>query len=126
MVKVIGPVMSLGGFQPLRKPRVKYEEEPPPPPVEKVDVTYEEFVPYPDCTGTYEYLEDHDGEHAYKRTTEPYYFIYWNAVWLRWIIALEIDYPPPDDHWYREAPINGDYEGNGEFMGYPLASEPYV
>jgi len=125
MVKVIGPVMSLGGFQPLRKPRTIYPPEPPPPPIEKVDVTAGDPAPEPDCTGTYERIEDYEEHACYKRTTEPYFFLWWATLEEVWVISNT-----PGDTiegaWWRNESLNGEYEPDELlFFGMPIASEPY-
>ena len=121
MVKVIGPVWSLGGFQPLRKPRTTY---PPPPPPDSVLVTAGSPPPNPDCTGWYYYAGINDDEHYYKRTTEPFFYLYWSAGTNTWFIRETIE-SFPEAFWSKNLPINGTYEGDGFiYTGKAVASEP--
>ena len=123
MVKVIGPTMSFGGWQPLRKERKVYPPEPPPPVPEHVLVTAGDPAADPDCTGTYNYFDDFGGEHAYQRTIEPYYYLWWNIGADSWYISKALDSYPDNIYWNNYLTINGTYSPGMAATGYPVVSE---
>jgi hypothetical protein len=126
MVKVTGPVMSLTSSIPLRKKRVPYGAAPLPPQPEQILVTAGDPPPVPDCTGTYIRIADFNDEHAYQRTTEPVFYIFWDSPGEVWIISLQL-LNSPEDGWYKLLSQSGPYDSTiYDYTGIPIASEPFI
>jgi len=124
MVKVTAPCLSLSNAPPLRKKRTPWGQTIHTPPVEHVLVTAGDPAPDPDCTGLYVYDGDINSEHAYRRTTEPIFYLYKSVGWETWIISTN-NIDDGSTIWYNELSQSGTYEpGPLPVTGNPIASAP--
>jgi hypothetical protein len=126
MVKVTGPGFSLSSSPPLRKKRSPYGvaalPSPPPPVPEHVEVTAGDPAPDPDCTGTYEYYADIGEQHAYRRTTEPFFYIWYEFMSLIWELSVT-EGGLGETWWNGGSEIQGSYTPEGNATGVPIVSE---
>lgn len=123
-MKVTGPCMSLSAGPPLRKKRTPWGQTILTPAVEHVLVTAGDPAPDPDCTGTYNYFADHDEEHAYRKTTEPTYYLFYDGEELVWTISPTF-VNLADDRWVNMGGQQGEYiDYTGAATGNAIASAP--
>jgi hypothetical protein len=123
MVRVGAPCFSLQGIGPLRKKRNVYPPTPAVPAVEHVNVTAGSPTPSPDCTGTYNQIEDYGSLHCYQKTTAPFFYLFRSKMMALYFISpIQADFP--DNGWMNTTDGTGEYYGIGTYTGIAIASTP--
>jgi len=76
----------------------------------------------PDASGFYQYFEEHESEHAYRRTGDTPFRLFWYPTPSHWILRKADTYANSFLGWYRSTPINGTYAPDTDVTGNPVAS----
>jgi len=81
-------------------------------------VGYDTLIPDPDCQGDYEQIEDYNGYHAYQRSPDAAFSIWYDTGNNRWVIAAQAPGALPDDYWSSTA-LDQLYGATGMYDGNP-------
>ena len=121
-MKVTGPALSISYAPLLRRKRSPFVAESSAPLYRRRNVTAGDPAPDPDCTGTYVYLEEKNGQPAYRRTETPYRLFWFADPVYKWIINAADSYSVVDYRWTKTDSIQGTYNAAGIATGKAVVS----
>jgi hypothetical protein len=89
-----------------------------------VNVTAGSPAPSPDCIGTYDYFEEHNSQHAYRRSLPVPMRLYYVGIYYH--LLTTDNYNDTGGYWSSDqfSPINGTYTPHTPSTGNAIVSAP--